>query len=126
MGRACLSAFIVSTALFLISTPSDGAFRANKCARLSQRQPQWRLPLSRRACRQSTGCTRSRTSAVSQSNNANSSNCHPSYSGCLRRDASDYDCAEGCGNGPNYTGRIQVPGSDDFDFDRDGDGWGCE
>ena len=53
-------------------------------------------------------------------------NCHPSYSGCLRPNASDYDCAGGSGNGPYYTGPVQVIGPDVFGLDRDGDGWGCE
>lgn len=53
-------------------------------------------------------------------------NCHPSYSGCLRADASDYDCAGGSGNGPYYTGIVKVIGPDVFDLDRDNDGWGCE
>lgn len=52
--------------------------------------------------------------------------CHPSYSGCLRVGAGDYDCAGGSGNGPNYTGKVRVTGSDPFDLDRDNDGWGCE
>lgn len=52
--------------------------------------------------------------------------CHPSYSGCLKPDASDYDCAGGSGNGPYYTGRVQVIGPDVFGLDRDKDGWGCE
>jgi hypothetical protein len=52
--------------------------------------------------------------------------CHPSYSGCLNPNASDYDCASGSGNGPYYTGRVQVIGPDVFDLDRDGDGVGCE
>jgi hypothetical protein len=52
--------------------------------------------------------------------------CHPSYSGCLNPDASDYDCAGGSGNGPYYTGTVRVIGPDVFDLDRDGDGWGCE
>lgn len=54
------------------------------------------------------------------------SNCHPSYSGCLRADASDYDCAGGSGNGPYYTGTVRVTGPDVFGLDRDNDGWGCE
>jgi len=54
------------------------------------------------------------------------SNCHPSYSGCLKPDASDYDCAGGSGNGPYYTGAVRVLGPDVFGLDRDGDGWGCE
>lgn len=54
------------------------------------------------------------------------SSCHPSYSGCLKMNAGDYDCAGGKGNGPNYTEAVQVYGSDPFDLDRDSDGWGCE
>ena len=54
------------------------------------------------------------------------SSCHPSYSGCLKQNAGDYDCAGGSGNGPNYTGPIRVLGSDPFGLDRDNDGWGCE
>ncbi len=55
-----------------------------------------------------------------------SQSCHPSYSGCLKVGAGDYDCAGGSGNGPNYTGRVEVLGSDPFDLDRDNDGVGCE
>lgn len=54
------------------------------------------------------------------------SNCHPSYSGCLKMNAGDYDCAGGSGNGPNYTGPVRVYGSDPFGLDSDNDGWGCE
>ena len=52
--------------------------------------------------------------------------CHPGYSGCLKPNAGDYDCAGGSGNGPNYTGAVQVYGSDPFGLDRGHDGWGCE
>ncbi len=52
--------------------------------------------------------------------------CHPSYSGCLEPNASDYDCAGGSGNGPYYTDAVRVTGPDVFDLDRDNDGWGCE
>ena len=52
--------------------------------------------------------------------------CHPSYSGCLKLNASDYDCVGGSGNGPYYTGRVYVYGPDVFGLDRDGDGIGCE
>lgn len=54
------------------------------------------------------------------------SRCHASYSGCLKPDSGDYDCAGGTGNGPNYTGPVEVLGPDVFDLDRDNDGWGCE
>jgi hypothetical protein len=53
-------------------------------------------------------------------------NCHPSYDPCLDPNASDYDCAGGEGDGPEYTGLVTVKGSDDFDLDRDGDGTGCD
>jgi hypothetical protein len=46
------------------------------------------------------------------------SSCHPGYSGCLKQNAGDYDCAKGSGNGPNYTGPVEVYGSDPFDLDR--------
>lgn len=53
--------------------------------------------------------------------------CHSSYKGrCLKRNASDYDCARGSGNGPYYTGRVRVVGPDVFRLDADGDGIGCE
>ena len=52
--------------------------------------------------------------------------CHSSYSGCLKPDASDYDCIGGSGNGPYYTGKVRVIGPDVFGLDRDKDGWGCE
>ncbi len=53
--------------------------------------------------------------------------CHPSYTGaCLDPNASDYDCIGGSGNGPLYTGRVNVVGPDVFDLDRDHDGIGCD
>jgi hypothetical protein len=52
-------------------------------------------------------------------------NCTPGYSPCLPP-ASDYDCAGGSGNGPEYTGPVRVTGSDPYDLDRNGDGIGCD
>lgn len=54
------------------------------------------------------------------------SSCHPNYSGCLNPNAGDYDCVGGSGNGPNYTGPVEVYGADPFDLDRDHDGRGCD
>ena len=53
---------------------------------------------------------------------------HPSYPDvCLDPDATDYDCAGGSGNGPEYVrGPIRVLAPDPFDLDREGDGVGCE
>jgi hypothetical protein len=52
--------------------------------------------------------------------------CDPNYSGCLDPSSPDYDCIGGSGNGPDYTGMVQVLGEDHFDLDRDGDGVGCD
>lgn len=51
--------------------------------------------------------------------------CTPGYSPCLRP-ASDYDCAGGSGDGPEYTGRVTVTGSDPYGLDENDDGVGCE
>ncbi len=41
--------------------------------------------------------------------------------------AYDVDCAGGSGDGPGYvSGPVRVIGSDIYDLDRDGDGWGCD
>jgi hypothetical protein len=55
------------------------------------------------------------------------SDCDPNYAGaCLKPDSSDYDCAGGSGDGPDYTGAVESIGSDPYDLDRDGDGSACE
>jgi len=55
------------------------------------------------------------------------SGCHSSYQGeCLDPDASDYDCAGGTGDGPEYAGAVRVVGDDPFGLDADSDGYGCE
>lgn len=52
--------------------------------------------------------------------------CNQNYSGCLKPNASDYDCAGGSGDGPYYTGPVQVLGYDPYGLDRDHDGWACD
>jgi hypothetical protein len=52
--------------------------------------------------------------------------CDSNYSGCVPI-ASDVDCGGGSGNGPAYvTGSVRIIGSDIYDLDADGDGYGCE
>jgi hypothetical protein len=52
--------------------------------------------------------------------------CDPNYTGCLDPSASDYDCAGGSGDGPLYTGPVEVIGVDHYGLDADGDGQACE
>jgi hypothetical protein len=66
-----------------------------------------------------------RTSTSEGSGGGGGGGCTPGYSPCLPP-ASDYDCAGGTGDGPEYTGRVTVTGSDPYGLDADGDGVGCE
>lgn len=52
--------------------------------------------------------------------------CDPNYTGCLDPTASDYDCAGGSGDGPLYTGPVEVIGTDHYGLDSDSDGQACE
>ncbi len=54
-----------------------------------------------------------------------SGGCDPNYSGCVPI-ASDVDCIGGMGDGPSFTGRVDVIGYDVYGLDGDGDGIGCE
>ena len=51
--------------------------------------------------------------------------CKAGYRPCLHP-AYDYDCRGGSGDGPRYTGKVRVTGSDPYGLDTDNDGWGCE
>jgi endonuclease YncB( thermonuclease family) len=59
------------------------------------------------------------------SDGASDGGCTDGYDPCLPP-ASDYDCAGGSGDGPEYTGPVKVSGSDPYGLDSDGDGIGCE
>jgi hypothetical protein len=54
------------------------------------------------------------------------SECDPNYGGCLDPYSPDYDCASGSGDGPDYTGTVEVLGVDHYGLDDDGDGTGCD
>ncbi|MEU1983077.1 hypothetical protein [Nocardia sp. NPDC019395] len=51
--------------------------------------------------------------------------CHDSYDPCVPV-TSDVDCEDGDGDGPEYTGQVNVIGPDEYDLDADGNGIGCE
>jgi hypothetical protein len=68
-----------------------------------------------------------RTEPLAPTHAPQSPACDPNYTGaCLDPNASDYDCADGSGDGPKYTGTVTVVGDDHYGLDRDGDGIGCE
>jgi len=53
--------------------------------------------------------------------------CDPNYAGaCLDPYSSDYDCEGGSGDGPDYTGEVQVVGVDHYGLDENNNGSGCE
>jgi hypothetical protein len=54
------------------------------------------------------------------------SECDPNYSGCLDPSSPDYDCEGGSGDGPDYTGTVEVLGYDEFGLDANNNGIGCE
>ena len=59
--------------------------------------------------------------------NSGEAGCDTNYAGaCLDPSAYDYDCKGGSGDGPAYTGRVEVVGDDPYDLDRDGDGVACD
>lgn len=62
---------------------------------------------------------------IDEPEESTSGGCTPGYSPCLPP-ASDYDCAGGSGDGPEYTGYVSVTGSDPYGLDSDNDGAGCE
>jgi len=87
-----------------------------------------RIRAERRAqARERRRAAREAARAAEEAEQAAASACDPNYSGaCLDPNASDYDCAGGSGDGPQYTGPVQVTGSDPHDLDSDGDGYACE
>jgi hypothetical protein len=74
-----------------------------------------------------SSCAPAPQPAPAYSSSAGSGSCDPNYVGaCLDPNSIDYDCEGGSGNGPDYTGPVQVVGDDHYGLDRDGDGYACE
>jgi hypothetical protein len=67
------------------------------------------------------------TTATKDQPDSSSGNCDPNYAGAgLDPNSADYDCEGGTGDGPDYTGPVEIVGDDPYDLDRDGDGFACE
>ena len=81
---------------------------------------------ARRRAAAAARAARRQAAAVQAAKAAQARNCNPNYSGCLDPNAYDYDCEGGSGDGPSYTGLVEVIGSDEYRLDADGDGIGCE
>jgi hypothetical protein len=90
--------------------------------RAQARREQARIRRARIAARREREQERAALAAAA----AASVECHASYEPCLDPNASDYDCEDGSGDGPEYTGYVTVKGTDDYGLDSDGDGVGCE
>lgn len=111
---------------------SGGSFRAQSCRGVLK--PGAASGLARRiaaADKVFDQATQDRLTALlndppGQGSEGGGGGCNTNYSGCLKANASDYDCAGGSGDGPYYTGTVQVLGVDEYDLDDDGDGTGCD
>jgi hypothetical protein len=71
-----------------------------------------------------TGCGTQTESTPKTDSETQIQECTPGYVPCLPP-LSDYDCKGGQGDGPGYTGRVEVTGTDPYELDRDRDGFGC-
>jgi len=103
----------------LASAESETATFARHLAALSAREEREAQAEARRAEMQAEKET-------VETEEVKAEECDPNYSGCLDPNASDYDCAGGSGDGPLYTGTVEVLGVDHYGLDDDGDGIGCD
>jgi hypothetical protein len=103
----------------LASAESSADRYSNQLVALEERK-------ARELAREEAKALREAETAEAQATEEAAEECDPNYSGCLDPNASDYDCAGGSGDGPLYTGTVEVIGYDHYGLDEDGDGIGCE
>jgi hypothetical protein len=76
---------------------------------------------------ESDACSNGRTDDEASHSGGSGDECDSNYAGaCLDPSSIDYDCEGGTGDGPDYTGQVEVIGDDHYGLDRDGDGTGCD
>jgi hypothetical protein len=124
---AAVAAGDTSRARFLLGQARRyPATARSRRARASYRAARERVRL-RRVAAQARRRQAERRAAAERAAAERPADCDPNYAGaCLDPGSPDYDCEGGSGNGPDYTGTVQVVGDDHFDLDRDGDGTGCD
>jgi hypothetical protein len=114
----------------VVETPTAAQVRAarRRAAAGARRTRRARLAAThRRQAIQAGAKAEAQATAEESASEEASAECDPNYSGaCLSPTASDYDCAGGSGDGPEYTGTVTVVGEDHYGLDSDGDGVGCE
>lgn len=71
-----------------------------------------------------SGCAKQANTSTGLPEPTTAKDCTPGYKPCIPA-MSDYDCKGGQGDGPGYTGRVEVTGTDPYDLDRDGNGFAC-
>jgi hypothetical protein len=81
---------------------------------------------AREAEREAEAAEREEEELFEQEEEERASECDPNYSGCLDPSSPDYDCEGGSGDGPDYTGTVEVLGYDEFGLDANNNGIGCE
>lgn len=112
----------------LLRQARRAAFQARRRAARREAQLETARQRAREAAARAATEERERIEAqAGEEQEETASECDPNYSGaCLDPNASDYDCAGGSGDGPEYTGPVTVVGEDHYGLDADGDGYACE
>jgi hypothetical protein len=103
----------------------EGRF-SRRLAAIEQRELLEQERAEREAQKQAEVEEREYEEAAQEEEELGAEECDPNYSGCLDPNAVDYDCEGGSGDGPLYTGTVEVLGVDHYGLDEDGDGIGCD
>lgn len=110
----------------LAAAESDEERFTRRLAAIEQRQFHEQEQAEREAKKQAEKEEREYEEAAQIEEELAAEECDPNYSGCLDPNAVDYDCEGGSGDGPLYTGTVEVLGVDHYGLDDDGDGIGCD
>lgn len=110
----------------LVEAERDERHFTQRLASIEERESREQEREERAAQKQAEVEEREYEEALQEKEELAAEECDPNYSGCLDPNAVDYDCAGGSGDGPLYTGTVEVLGVDHYELDADGDGIGCD